>query len=148
MKENDKHRDRLEKHFKLLAKSYLKICRKQQPKEFFGLRDFYRYSHCDVLSSLYHCEQLCVHSLIKMLYWMVEKTNQPLTMKQLEHAVRRNFGGLDEVDAVGVFQKNIHIAVVNQDVGDPKVIIDYIKMLFLCCRVKNAEIVVTILCIV
>ena len=56
-----------------------------------------------------------------MLYWMIKKTNQPLTMRQLEHAVKRNFGGLDEVDAVGIFQKNIHIADGNVNVRDPKV---------------------------
>ena len=64
-----------------------------------------------------------MHSLIKMLYWMIKKTNQPLTMRQLEHAVRRNFGGLDEVNAVGIFQKNIHIADGNLSVHDPKVCI-------------------------
>ena len=63
-----------------------------------------------------------MHSLIKMLYWMIKKTNQPLTRTQLEHAVRRNFGGLDEVDAVGIFLKNIPIAAVNLDVPDPKVL--------------------------
>ena len=42
MEKDDKYRDRLEKYFKLLAMSYLEICEKQQPKEFFGLRDFYR----------------------------------------------------------------------------------------------------------
>ena len=53
-----------------------------------------------------------------MLYWMIYKTNQPLTMKQLEHAVRRNFGGLDnnEVDAVKIFKENVHIADVPSDV--------------------------------
>ena len=42
IKKNDKYRDRLEKYFKPLAISYLQICEEQQPKEFFGLRDFYR----------------------------------------------------------------------------------------------------------
>ena len=42
MEKDDKYRDRLEKYFKLLAMSYLEICEKQQSKEFFGLRDFYR----------------------------------------------------------------------------------------------------------
>ena len=53
-----------------------------------------------------------------MLYWMIYKTNRPLTMKQLEHAVRRNFGGLDnnEVDAVNIYKKNVHIADVPSDV--------------------------------
>ena len=51
---------------------------------------------------------------------MINKTNQPLTMKQLEHAVMRNFGGLDndEVDAVDIFKKNIHITDVPPDITD------------------------------
>ena len=68
-----------------------------------------------------------VHSLIKMLYWMVRKTNQLLTMKQLEHAVKRNFGGLDEVDAVGIFKMNVLIPDHQPDVQDPKV--TYIQLL-------------------
>ena len=36
------------------------------------------------------------HSLIKMLYWMCEKTNMPPTRPQLVHAIKRNFGGLEE----------------------------------------------------
>jgi len=43
VEESDKYRDRLENYFRRLAKAYLQICDKQQPKEFFGLRDFYRY---------------------------------------------------------------------------------------------------------
>ena len=68
-----------------------------------------------------HLRNILMPSLIKMLYWMIKKTNQPLTMKQLEHAVRRNFGGLDEVDAIGIYQKNIHIADVILNEHDPKV---------------------------
>jgi len=58
-----------------------------------------------------------------MLYWMINKTNQQLTMRQLEHAVRRNFGGLDnnEVDAIGIFRKNIHITDRQADTEDPMV---------------------------
>jgi len=58
-----------------------------------------------------------------MLYWMVKKTNQPLTMKQLEHAVMRNFGGLEdeEVDAVAIFKEHIHIAEGEQVIDDPLV---------------------------
>ena len=52
---------------------------------------------------------------------MMEKTNQPLTMEQLEHAVRRNFGGLDDVDAVGIFKKNVHIAAISLDVQNHNV---------------------------
>ena len=58
-----------------------------------------------------------------MLYWMVKNTNQPLTMKQLEHAVKRNFGGLkdEEVDAVAIFKEHIIIAEVEDDIDDPVV---------------------------
>ena len=30
-----------------------------------------------------------------MLYYMCEKSDLPLTCPQLEHAIRRNFGGLE-----------------------------------------------------
>ena len=66
---------------------------------------------------------MLICSLIKMLYWMINKTNQPLTIKQLEHAVKRNFGGLDnnDVDAVNIFKENIHITDVPPDIEDPTV---------------------------
>ena len=58
-----------------------------------------------------------------MLYWMIKKTNKSLTMKQLEHAVKRNFGGLDnnEVDALQIFKKRIHIPHVNRDLKEATV---------------------------
>lgn len=33
-----------------------------------------------------------------MLYYMCEKSERPLTWPQLEHAIRRNFGGLESRD--------------------------------------------------
>ena len=33
-----------------------------------------------------------------MLYWMCHKSNRPPTGRQLEHAIRRNFGGLEQKD--------------------------------------------------
>ena len=33
-----------------------------------------------------------------MLYWMCAKTKIPPTGQQLEHAIKRNFGGLDDKD--------------------------------------------------
>lgn len=41
-KENDPVRERLEEYFQPLAKSYVEICKKQR-RQFFGLRDFYRW---------------------------------------------------------------------------------------------------------
>ena len=48
-------------------------------------------------------------SLIKMLYWMCEKSGRPPTWPQLEHAICRNFGGSDELDTLSVFKGYIHI---------------------------------------
>ena len=42
-----------------------------------------------------------------MLYWMVTKTDSPLTEKQLTHAILRNFDGLDEFDATKIFLSHI-----------------------------------------
>ena len=42
-----------------------------------------------------------------MLYWMVSKTDSPLTEKQLTHAILRNFDGLDEFDATKIFLSHI-----------------------------------------
>ena len=42
-RDDDPIRQRLEKYFKPLAQAYIGICENQE-REFFGLRDFYRYS--------------------------------------------------------------------------------------------------------
>ena len=46
-----------------------------------------------------------------MLYWMCEKSGLPPTWQQLEHAIRRNFGGMesDELDPLEEFKQRIHI---------------------------------------
>ena len=50
-------------------------------------------------------------SLVKMLYWMCEKSGRPPTWPQLEHAIRRNFGGieLDELDTLEEFKSRIQV---------------------------------------
>ncbi|XP_041346957.1 E3 ubiquitin-protein ligase RNF213-like, partial [Gigantopelta aegis] len=67
----------------------------QQKREFFGLRDFY--------------------SLVKMVYAFAAKQHRPLCWHQLEHSVLRNFGGLDTVDPVEVFQENITVIVKREE---------------------------------
>ena len=54
---------------------------------------------------------LCSFSLVKMLYWMCEKSGRPPTWPQLEHAIRRNFGGmeLDEMDTLEEFKREIEM---------------------------------------
>ncbi|XP_047672985.1 E3 ubiquitin-protein ligase rnf213-alpha-like isoform X3 [Tachysurus fulvidraco] len=72
--------------FQPLAGAYLQIC-STQDKGFFGLRDYY--------------------SLIKMLYGVSRDSNP--SSKQIVHAVLRNFSGLDNVDALKIFAKKLHI---------------------------------------
>ena len=47
-----------------------------------------------------------------MLYHMCEKTDLPLTWPQLEHAIKRNFGGLepDDWNPCEEFTKLLHIS--------------------------------------
>ena len=54
----------------------------------------------------------CFFSLIKMLYYMCEKTDLPPTWPQVEHAIRRNFGGmeLDSFDPLSEFTKRIQMS--------------------------------------
>ena len=38
-----------------------------------------------------------------MLYWMCDKSNLPPTGPQLQHAIKRNFGGLEDFDTYEIF---------------------------------------------
>ena len=50
-------------------------------------------------------------SLIKMLYWMCEKSHLPPTWPQLEYVICRNFGGMDsdELDTLEEYKQHIHL---------------------------------------
>ncbi|XP_052808680.1 E3 ubiquitin-protein ligase rnf213-alpha-like isoform X1 [Mya arenaria] len=95
----------MESLIKPLSKSYLDVFAQatQKMREFFGLRDFY--------------------SLVKMVYSFVEKSKQPPTWYEMLHAIRRNFGGLDQVNPEEIFRH--HLACVisysteRHGTGDP-----------------------------
>lgn len=55
-------------------------------------------------------------SLLKMIYGFLSKGSQQLTWKQLEHAVRRNFSGLPDLNAMEIFNKNL-LVFINRDVS-------------------------------
>ena len=40
-----------------------------------------------------------------MLYWMCEKNKLPPTGPQLQHAIKRNFGGLEDFDTFKIFKR-------------------------------------------
>ena len=50
-------------------------------------------------------------SLIKMLYWMCERSQSSPTWPQLQHAIMRNFGGLqsDKINPLEIFKQKILI---------------------------------------
>ena len=105
-----------QKHF-----ATLKECGRE---EFFGLRDFYRF---DILEGFFKIDsftrffndeytwKLCAlgdlrllslyASLIKMVYAIAAKSQQRPRWHELEHAIRRNFGGLIEGDPVETFKR-------------------------------------------
>ena len=42
-----------------------------------------------------------------MLYWMCEKSELPPTGPQLQHAIKRNFGGLEDFDTYEIFKDSL-----------------------------------------
>ena len=108
---NDEHdpiRRRLEPYFTPFARAYKSICEKQE-REFFGLRDFYRSAQSPSQSQTQ--ANISPSSLIKMLYYMCQKSNRLPTRLQLKHAIKRNFGGLETKDLspYNEFKKRIAI---------------------------------------
>ncbi len=94
-----------------LSTAYLKLCEKAKEKnrEFFGLRDFY--------------------CLIKMIYWNIKDDVNNLDQPFLERAVRRNFGGLVDIDPVELFLDQFHKDNIRLDnySNKPLNVIDLIK---------------------
>ena len=79
-----------------MASAY-KLVYCNQNREFFGLRDFY--------------------SLVKMLFAFCQSTRQCPTWSQLEHSVRRNFGGQEHEDVVEVFRRCCPAATTGNNVA-------------------------------
>ena len=81
---------RLTPYVKILAEGYLELSSMQKTrfsKEYFGLRDFY--------------------CLIKMLYSLCKQYNTPLNRRILIHALKRNFGGITDIDVIEVFSLSL-----------------------------------------
>ena len=53
-----------------------------------------------------------------MLYWMCHKSNRPPTELQLEHAIRRNFGGLEQedLDPLEIFEQHLPFSGKQADI--------------------------------
>ena len=46
-------------------------------------------------------------SLVKMVYKTAEEHGREPRWTEIEQAIRRNFGGLDAIDPVGIFMKHV-----------------------------------------
>lgn len=81
-------------------------------------------------------------SLIKMLYYMCEKTDLPLTWPQLKHAIKRNFGGLepDDWNPYDEFTKQIQMG---HDLPDLTNIPEEVNI-YVCCKVLLAALLITL----
>ena len=110
-----------------LARGYEKLYKNQRKSEalikskkdeFFGLRDFYRLEMCLILSFgncclhrpvnfLNHPYALFISSisLVKMVYKIAEELDREPAWKDIERAIRRSFGGLEDIDPVKFFGK-------------------------------------------
>ena len=97
----------MQPYFKHFAKAYLDILKRQNSevwkikKEFFGLRDFYRYLglNCIIKIMIIIIFSLSINfSMVKMLYWMCREARCRPNLKQIEHVVRRNFSGYEGFD--------------------------------------------------
>ena len=88
---------RLSPLFLGLANAYKEIYETQirENREYFGLRDFY--------------------SLVKMLFSLCQASKKSPTWNELEHAVRRNFGGQSDDEIVDVFRRFIVVAAGSND---------------------------------
>ena len=84
--ENEVYYTKLTPYLKGLADGYLVMCSKQTfygKDDYFGLRDFY--------------------CLIKMLYSLCRQYQTTLNKRILIHAVKRNFGGIPDIDVEETF---------------------------------------------
>ena len=90
--ENEIHSTKLTPYLKSLADGYLAMCSNQNlygKDDYFGLRDFY--------------------CLIKMLYSLCRHYQTTLNKRILIHAVKRNFGGIPDIDVEEIFGNNLTV---------------------------------------
>ena len=81
----------IENKIKFLAKAYIDLTIVDRNRDYYGLRDFY--------------------SLVKMLVFFCNKYETNLNQVILEHAVKRNFGGLSDVDPLLTFLDRVKLTV-------------------------------------
>ena len=92
-----------------LAKGYLKLCETTMDiKEFFGLRDFYRFdwNNIPVIIS-FSClkKYFPFISLIKIIYAVSKHYQNSPSWADLQRAILRSFSGLETINAIEIFRE-------------------------------------------
>ena len=107
----------IEKRIKSLAKAYLTLTTKNlhqkdsSRRDYYGLRDFY--------------------SLVKMLVFICTEYDTTLNRSILVHSVKRNFGGVSDIDPVKIFLE--YVKLPNDNRTDP----DSSALGFISANLKN-----------
>ena len=68
-----------------------------------------------------------------MMYWLCKESGQHPNRQQLEHVIRRNFGGSETVNCMDIFSKYLHILKENNQIKLPKGGIEVSGMLLSNC---------------
>ena len=77
-----------------------------------------------------------------MVYAIAAKSGQKPTWNQLEHAIRRNFGGLEEGKPVRIFKQYFHFTEVsrtNPDVQSRDMSIRHFQYGYVCLHFTRAS---------
>lgn len=70
-------------------------------------------------------------SLIKMMYWISEKSGETLTMNQLQHCLMRNFGGKTDVNkTVELFLRKVRADLLQTKPSTSDIEVSYYTYLF------------------
>ena len=94
----------IDKRIESLAKAYYQLTSSKdqtmggEKKDYFGLRDFY--------------------SLVKMLVFICNEYDAVLNRSILHHAVKRNFGGVSDVDPVEIFDDVVKLPIDGKEGPD------------------------------
>ena len=98
---HDNYSQTLSPYIKSLAEGYLKLVEmplltNRYSKDYFGLRDFYH--------------------LVKMLYFLCKKFNV-LNKRIIIYAIKKNFSGVTDINAVVIFNQYLNIPDSEDDIG-------------------------------
>ena len=97
---HDNYSQTLSPYIKSLAEGYLKLVKPSlatSSKDYFGLRDFYH--------------------IIKLLYILCKRFDNLLTKSMISYSIKRNFGGITDINIIEIFNQYLNIPDSEDDIG-------------------------------